>query len=544
MSRGIDDTTDARLYELWIQLELLHMLDGLHAIEPTTIQIERDQIRFRFLWSGRNFFFTYNRQPSEGNEMVPSWKNIPATKARFLIERDHPLEVQPQDIIIWREPPVILDVSYESTNSSHGNDYITRLQQMVGEMRLRGIHHAALFAPTLSEPSQGERYTKAHRDDSVYTEGMSYNLKDTVIRLCTLTPGMDIGILQDRLKMLLDDVTSKEVLPERSEPACHGIILDEDTINDGRSRPVSYNILCPKPHIGEGVFDLVNDKVHCLKDPRICHIYGQAKIPPFVIRASTRDAMQHQSSGIRNRADEALKQAEKNGEDNKAEQLRSHIFLGVGRTVEQYVKLRGNTALIEASFEEWIFGKYWKSHSRCLAEETRNILLSGTYVWNEYQQTTLSDWAAPAIQYCRALETEMKRRLHDYYPDPKHHYPDISKKGFNVPSGNMTLGAVETIYKLKDRHAKDTNEANRIGMARHNWSLCCAIVTYSRADIATFETILKQMVDGHVSHNRNELAHAGPISEKIAQQLRDTIIGCRDKVGILYRLVECLEPKV
>ncbi|HYU74509.1 MAG TPA: hypothetical protein VEL31_17705 [Ktedonobacteraceae bacterium] len=364
MSRRTDDRSNSWLYELWIVLELLHMLDDLHSIKSSDMQIEGDQIRFRFTWNERNFFFTYHRQPLVENAMVPGWSNVPATNAHYTIEREHPLEVRPKDIIVWREPPVSLDACYESTNNGH----TTTLQKLLGEMRLQRTRHAVLFAPTLPEPAQGEPYTRASRDTSVYTEGMSYNLKDPSIRLCKLIPGMDIKVLQDRLKALLNDVTSKEVLPERSEPACHGIILDEETINDGRSRPVSYTMLCPKPHIGEGVFDLVNDTVHCLKDPRICHIYGQAKIPPFVVRASTRDAMNQQSSDIRNRADETLKQAEKNGEEEKAEQLRNHIFLGVGRTVEQYVKLRGNTATIEAYFEEWVFGDYWKrSYKICQA---------------------------------------------------------------------------------------------------------------------------------------------------------------------------------
>ena len=541
-SKRNDDKSNAWLYELWIVLELLHILDDLHSIKSTDLQIEGDQIRFRFQWNERNFIFTYHSQSLRENEMLADWNNVPATNARYTIEREHPAEVRIKDSIVWRESPITLDASYGSTN----NGYTITLQKLLGEMHLQGTKHAVLFASMLPEPALGEIYTRAYRDTSMYTEGMSYNLKDPSIRLCKLVPGMDMKLLQDRLKALLDDITSSETLAERTEPACHGIILDEDTINDGRSRPVSYNVLCPKPHIGEGVFDLVNDKVHCLKDPRVCHIYGQAKIPPFVVRASTRDAMNQQSSDIRNQADEALKQAEENGEEEKAEQLRNHIFLGVGHTVEQYVKLRGNTTTIEASFEDWIFGDYWKKHPRCLAEETRNILLSGAYVWDEYKQSTLNDWAAPAIQFCRALETEIKRRLHDYYPDAKSHYPDINKIGFDVPSGNMTLGAVETIYRLKSKDingAKDKNEAKSIQKACHNWSLCCTLVTHSGGDIPAFEAMLKQMVDEHVSHNRNEIAHGRPISQNIAQELRDAIIGRKGKPGILYRLAECLEPK-
>jgi hypothetical protein len=541
-SKRADDRSNVWLYELWIVLELLHMLDDLRVIKSIDMQIEGDIIRFRFPWNDQNFLFTYHRQPLLANEMAPGWNNIPATNARYTIEREHPLELRPKDIIVWREPPVSLATSYESTP----NGYTIELQKLLGEMRLQGTRHAALFAPTFPEPALGEPYTRASRDASLYTEGMSYNLKDPSIRLCKLVPGMDIKLLQDRLKALLNDVTSKEVLPERAEPACHGIILDEDTINDGRYRPVSYNVLCPKPHIGEGVFDLVNDKVHCLKDARICHIYGQAKIPPFVVRVSTRDAMDQQSSDIRKGADETLKKAEQNGEEEKVEQLRNHIFLGVGRAVEQYVKLRGNTDTIEAYFEEWIFGDYWRNHPRCLTKETRDILLSGAYVWDEYKQTALDDWAAPAVQFCRALETEIKRRIHDYYPDPKCYYPDINKTGFDVPSGNMTLGAAEGIYKFQVRDlqsAKDKNEAKRIQTAKENWDLCCTIATHSGADIPALEVIFKQMINEQVSQNRNHLAHGGPVSQGTAQALRNAIIGRRDKPGILYRLAECLEPK-
>jgi hypothetical protein len=541
ISKRTDDKSNSWLYELWITLELLHLLDDLQSIKPTDILITGNQIRFRFTWNERHFFFTYHRQLLRENEIAPGWNNIPATNARYTIEREYSLEVRLKDSIVWREPPVCLDSSYESAS----NGYTIPLQTLLGEMRLQGTKHAALFAPTFPEPASEELYTIASRDASMYTEGMSYNLNDPSIRLCRLVPGMDLQRLQGRLKALLDDLTSTEVLPERSQPACHGIILDEDTINDGRSRPVSYNVLCPKPHIGEGAFDLVNDKVHCLKDPRLCHIYGQAKIPPFVVRASTRDAMDQQSSDIRNRADDTLKQAEQNGEEEKAEQLRNHIFLGIGRAVEQYVKLRGNTDTIEAYFEEWIFGDYWRNHPRCLTKETRDILLSGAYVWDEYKQTALDDWAAPAVQFCRALEAEIKRRIHDHYPGSKDYYTDVRQKGFDVPRENMTLGSVETIYAFKDQDlfTAHPNDKNKIRSAQHNWILCKAIVAHSKGDLQEFEDILRCMVNEHISHNRNKLAHGGSISQNIAQELRDTIIGRRDKPGILYRLVECLEPK-
>jgi hypothetical protein len=62
----------------------------------------------------------------------------------------------------------------------------------------------------LPEPTAGEPYAKAYRDTSLYTEGMGYDLKDPSIRLCKLVPGIDIKLLQDRLKALLDDIPTEK----------------------------------------------------------------------------------------------------------------------------------------------------------------------------------------------------------------------------------------------------------------------------------------------------------------------------------------------
>jgi hypothetical protein len=168
-------------------------------------------------------------------------------------------------------------------------------------------------------------------------------------------------------------------------------------------------------------------------------------------------------------------------------------------------------------------------------------LLSGEYVWDEYKQTTLNDWAAPAVQFCRALEAEIKRRIHDYYPSSKDYFPDVGQKGFKT----ITLGVIDIIYEFrnKDLNTADQKDKEKIKSAQHNWPLCKAIVAHSKSDLKEFEDILRCMVEEHISQNRNHLAHGGSVSQGIAQALRDAIIGRRGKPGILYRLAECLEPK-
>ncbi|MEO7020573.1 MAG: hypothetical protein ABI234_10525 [Ktedonobacteraceae bacterium] len=269
----------------------------------------------------------------------------------------------------------------------------------------------------------------------------------------------------------------------------------------------------------------------------------EISFPPFVIRVDTLSGLTQQNGDLRTRSEERLNEAENAGNETRAEQLRSHIFLGVGRTIEQYVQRHGNTTAIEAHFEDWIFGDYWKKHQRHLAEETRNNLLSGEYVWEEYTHAKgLQDWAAPAIQYCRALEKEMNRRIHDYYPKYKY-YADVAQKGF---SREMTLGFLIMMYHLqaedpRPSHAPKYQED--IAKAKADWRLCEEIVKAANGNIADFATIIQRMDREGISKKRNLLAHGESVSQSDAQILRTVIIGQKEKPGILIWLAENLEPK-
>jgi hypothetical protein len=213
--------------------------------------------------------------------------------------------------------------------------------------------------------------------------------------------------------------------------------------------------------------------------------------------------------------------AELQGDEVRAEQLRGHIFTGIGRAVEQYVKLFGNTIAIAENFERWVFGPYWKQHPRSLAEATRNSLVSGEQVWQNYQEIKLEDWAAPAIQYCRALEHELQRRL--YNPCPGKYM--LNRAGF-------TLGTITTAYlrRSSDREAKN------------NWETFIWLVGEAGSQPHEFERIIKHMVEHDIKDKRNQLAHGGAISREIASSLRESVIGDRNKPGILCWLAEYMEP--
>jgi len=248
---------------------------------------------------------------------------------------------------------------------------------------------------------------------------------------------------------------------------------------------------------------------------------GQTIVSPFVVRVTTQEQLTQQSNELRTRNSELLQQAEQRGDEMRAEQLRGHIFTGIGRAVEQYVKLFGNTKAIEENFERWVFGPYWKQHARCLSVTTRDSLVSGEFVWQHYQEGTLQDWAAPAIQYCRALEHELKRRL--FLPCPNRYM--LAKSGF-------TLGSIT--YAYTNRFIDKT--------AQNNWETFSWLVRNAGSDPQEFECIVKQMIDEQIKDKRNLLAHGGAVTKEVASSLRENIIGDRNRPGILCWLVEHFEP--
>jgi hypothetical protein len=371
------------LYELWIALEILDLLQEQQLLAPETVEIKLDRFQYLFNRQGRSFRFQYQRSTTPVTDEIPAnWQGSSAPHVTYLIERtDAPL-IELAGKIIWREPPVMLTTSYgDASNATPSNQPV--LQQLLGGMQLAEASAGCLFSPLLADPPAGQAWT-----DIVQPVQHMYSKQlrgQTSVYLYKLVPDLPIDLLRQRLHAALQQAT--DALPEWPAPACHGILLDRDTVNASRRNDPPGNVLCPKLHIGPGVFDLVDDRLHCLKDPRLCHVYGQPITPPFVIRVDTLDGLDKKSSDLRTRSAEKLREAEKSGDEASAEQLRGHIFLGVGRTVEQYVQIHGNTTSLAENFERWIFGDYWKKHPRSLAQETRDYLLSGFYVWEEYQRS-------------------------------------------------------------------------------------------------------------------------------------------------------------
>lgn len=516
-SRQRDDS-DAWLYELWVALELAHFLYEKGALQPIDTNVDLDCFQFTFTWHNRKYRFLYNRNRYKDSTTNGSWESEHTLPPSYIIERENPLKIYHEDMLIWLEPPFVMSTQYYLTNNQ-STSIDGSIKKLLGDMMLLNAEHGALFLPLLSESQGEERIIGSIKPNpNRYHVG---TLQNTQIEVYQLSPNIPIPALQTRLEAILEHALRN--LPERTEPACHGIWLDPDSINTSGTPVPPNTILCPKRHIGPGVFDLVDAERDCLKNPKVCHVIGQAIVRPEVIRITTREALFEKSSSLRKRGDKMLHQAEQSGNEERTEQLRNYILNSVGNAVEQYVALRGDTGAIEDYFKMWIFRGYWKEGKRSLAIETCNMLLSGEYVWHECTRITLDDWAAPAIQYCRALEFEFRRRIYNHRP-----------KDFKLHKRRWTLGTPEYLYSV--REATQGDDA-------HDWTILKAILTQSQCDMLDFENILQRLASGRISHYRNQLAHGDPIPRNIAQALRETVIGHAGNPGILYWLAQKLDPK-
>jgi hypothetical protein len=513
-----DDKANAWLYELWIMLELLHLLDDRQALAP--VDVTTDRLQATFALHGQQLRLTYNRQAEATKGDDADWQHSPGVRPDYTLERVNALSFAHDGALIWREAPVVLDAKYYLGRSEAERTH-DPIKKLLADMTLLGAEQCVLFFPQLSEPEGGQHITRTV--ERARGRHPSADLRATQIHLCHLAPDAALDALQLRLSSVLDQLSS--YLARRpAQIACHGVCLDPDTISPN---PLAYvamhHILCPKPHIGVGVYDLVDRATDCLKNPLVCHVIGQAIVPPFVVRASTSGELHQKTGELRARSDEALRDLERGDDDERggrAEQLRSHIFTGVGRSVEQYVKLRGNTKTIEEYLESWVFGAYWKLHPRALAPETRSMLISGEYVWQEYAQSEgLGDWAAPAIQYCRAVELELRRRLYNHHPGQ-----------FKVGKSRWTFGTPV--------HAYGRGDVN----AHHNWNLLITVVNASGSDEDAFEALFRRIVDAKLKEKRNHLAHGEATPRTEAQAIRGLLIGSRGDPGVLCWLAEHLDP--
>jgi hypothetical protein len=158
---------------------------------------------------------------------------------------------------------------------------------MLGDLELLGSSCGMLFFPLIAQPTDETQITRTIQRKEDHYQPSSVTAPG--IHLYQISPTLPLSTLQQRLRAILDLATDH--LPERPFPICQGTFLGKGTRNATGYIPQPQTILCPKQHIGPGVFDLVNRDRDCLKNPRLCHVIGQPIEPPRTEEAlhETRD---------------------------------------------------------------------------------------------------------------------------------------------------------------------------------------------------------------------------------------------------------------
>lgn len=481
------------LYQLWIALELVNMLAERGQLsEP---QIATDNLRFQFQWQGRAFALVYDRS----SKQHLAWKGAPGERPDYFITRANPQQVTDGITIYWQEPGVILDAKcYLGQNASRASGAIKRL---LADIHLLDARQGALVFPDITGLSK-----QVLPDAQRYLGSVPL---DSAVHLYALRPLEQENTLHAQLSALLDQVAAW--LPERPVIACHGRVPDCDTITpEGRRVSDMQMIFCPKPHISPAHVDLVDPLTDCLKNPRVCHIMTHGPVtglmPPFVERVLTEQDLHKAINQLRARLRASV---DSNDASTEAEQARKALIEAIGRLVDNYTAMHQmDTRPIEERLE-YIFGQYWSDadHPRGLPEDVRNMLISGDYVYYQFSRGGVADWAASAVQYVRAVEHELHRRLYERFGQPS---PLRNQYNQPLPSKGFTFGTVKYAYQKRNNS--------------YNWQVFLNRgVAASGSTASDFENAVGLVVGLH--QLRNEIAHSETIDQVKAERVREITLG-------------------
>lgn len=517
-TRVLDDEAQlSLLYQLWIALELVGFLAEHNALDEPHIQT--DQLRITFTWQGRQFRLVYDRQP----KAHLAWEGAPGERPDYFITRADPLIVKDKQTnqTIWHEPGVLLDA--KCFTGQQPDRATGAIKRMLADLQLVDATRGILILPDIANLPADRLHPKTER----YLGSVDPALE---IQLHALRPLEQIDILRVNLRRLLDQVAAS--LPEREPIACHGFLQDVDTINPGGTAPRrcpdsdAVLALCPKPHISARRIDLVSPTHDCLQQPHLCHIMGLEQfaeaLPPFIRRVQSQEQLIETIEQLRRLVRNKIAVDDHSPE---ADVARSQLLHAIGTLTETYREFRQPDTLDIEEKLELIFGQYWQQSAdtpRGLPEEVRQMLISGEYVRGELKKAGIQDWAACAVQYVRALELELKRRLYQTSGNP-------SK--LQMPAKKFTYGTVTTAYN--QRHTSP------------HWQVFLSEAVHpSQADPAAFAEVIGALDPIRIA--RNNIAHGVQTTRTDAETVRDRILRGPDggHKGILPRLVAMLNAPV
>lgn len=540
---GSDPARDNYLYQLWLFYEIADLLQRAGRLLDWQIN---DMI-LTFSWgAGPN----QPRYRIQHDQAIPKhWLNAPGVRPDFYIQRADRLEVpqKPNDPLIWHEQGYVLDAKYyKPRDSAHAPS--SPVKRMIADLHLTGERHGALlFAFQGHTPSDAAYLAEDEPEPDVEQPPQSiqplYQVAPDLSRSFAIQSDIQIDIWRVLPESVQEGQTARSVitavldrahrtLTQRVEVECYGALPDVDTINPGGTHPQRCGncgellAYCPKPHVSRDRIDRVCPRCDCLRNLRLCHIAGRAITiaPPFVKRILTRDELLASVASMR-----AWLQEHIDPEDSseQAEMAREQLLRTVGELTDSYIKMtRADTRQTEQGLREWVFGSYWNdtNHPRGLPEAVRNMLISGEYVWNDFQHSTIEDWAACAVQYTRALEYEIHRRIYDPCGTRL-----LLGKGKPMESWQFTIGRVMFLYSEREKNT--------------NWQTVLDLVAQPSAlDEAGMIRLVTDIES--IRKARNKVAHAEHIDAELANRIRGIVLGQQGQAGLLYRICSQLNPPV
>ncbi|GAB4172365.1 MAG: hypothetical protein Fur005_34120 [Roseiflexaceae bacterium] len=547
---GADPQRDNYLYQLWLFYELADLLQRSGRLSAW----DHASMSLLFEWGQgadrRSYRLTHDRG------LAHDWPKAPGVRPDLYIAHAEPQVVRAGKQLIWREPGFVLDAKYYKPRD-HARAPASPIKRMIADLALTAEQHGALlFAflqpeqPLLGEEErdpevgstnqaaeeiQGSQPTP-HATIRPGQAALQYH-SPAAIALWQIQPQISNSAgLVATLQALLD--TAHQALRQRRIPACHGVFLDSSSAQDhaplsdrqgvvllqpGMAEGVASELLiCPKPHIGPWRVDLVHRRQHCCVDPNVCHIIGQVGAQPPIRQPRNQADLIASATTLRNWL---RQQTDADSDDDQAEQVRSQLFRSLGELTERYIRLtQADTAQVERTLQEWVFGEYWsdQQHLRGLPQLVRQMLVSGEYVWVQFQNSSVEDWAACAVQYTRALEFEIHRRI--YQPCGNRL---VTREGTPMGPNQFTIGTVIHLYSMRRQNS--------------NWQTIQEhVVQPSGIDEASMRDLC--MAIESVRTARNKVAHTEHVDANLAKHIREQVLGKQGQPGLLIRLAQHLRP--
>ncbi|MDQ2998729.1 MAG: hypothetical protein M3R61_16990, partial [Chloroflexota bacterium] len=526
-------------YQLWLFYELGDLLQR----EGRLLDWQIEKMTLIFSWGTSPASQDYLIQHDQG---IPQhWSNAPGVRPDFYIQRADRLELpeKPKEPLIWHEQGYVLDAKYyQPRDSAYAPS--SPVKRMIADLHLTGERYGGLLfafqGQSLSTIDQVVEQDLAPDIELLQPILPLYQVAPDRAGAFAIQSDINIEIWRVRpesveegqaarrvLAAVLDSVHS--ALKQRVDVECYGVLPDVDTINPGGTQPQRCSTCrellayCPKPHISPNRIDQVCPRCDCLRNMRICHIANRTLTiaPPFVKRVLTRDELLASIASLRAWLQEHIDPEDRSEE---AEMAREQLLRTVGELTDTYIKMsRADTRQTEQGLREWVFGHYWNDalHPRGLPEAVRNMLISGEYVWNEFQHSTIKDWAACAVQYTRALEYEIHRRIYDPCGTR------LIFRGKSMQPKQFTIGSVKFLYEDREKNT--------------NWQTVLALVAQPSA---IDEADLIQLVIDieSIREDRNKVAHAEHVDSALANKIRGIVLGQQGQTGLLYRLSSLLNP--